>query len=109
MTETEANVRKFLRRADAGEYLKKRYGFCSGKTLAKLASEGGGPSYYRAGNAALYTQETLDEWAVAKIGEQRASTAEHGVKQSPSKRIEALAAEIETEQAERRAAEGHAP
>ncbi|MGJ0533095.1 MAG: hypothetical protein ACR65W_07510 [Methylocystis sp.] len=107
MTETEANVRKFLRRADAGDYIKEKYGFCSGKTLAKLACEGGGPNYFRAGNVALYTREELDKWVLAKIGSQRASTAEHGVRQPPSEtrmsRVEALAREIEAERTEGRA------
>lgn len=104
--ETEA-TRRYLRRAEAGDYLRARYRFCSAKTLAKLASVGGGPSYFRAGNVALYAREALDEWAIAKIGEQRTNTAEHGVRQPPPQtrmaRIEALAAEIEAERREGRA------
>lgn len=108
--ETEA-TRRYLRRADAGDYIKASYGFCSAKTLAKLASVGGGPSYFRAGNVALYAREALDEWAQAKIGKQHASTAEHGVRQpgksapfeNRMKHIEALVAEIEAERREGRA------
>jgi hypothetical protein len=86
-----APERLFLRRAEAGAYLKARYGFCSAKSLAKLATEGGGPEFFKAGNIALYSYAALDVWAVEKIGKSRRSTAE------AMSRIEALAAEIEAE------------
>jgi hypothetical protein len=68
--------RRFLRRAEAGEYLKSTYGFGSGKTLAKLATEGGGPEFFKAGNIALYRHEALDKWAIEKMGAPRRSTGE---------------------------------
>lgn len=67
---------QFLRRKDAGAYLKNTYGFGSEKTLAKLATIGGGPVYRKASNAALYRREDLDAWALAKIGEPQASTSD---------------------------------
>jgi hypothetical protein len=58
----------YLRRKAAGEYLKTKFGFGSDKTLAKLASLGGGPAFHKAGPAALYEPAALDEWALSKIG-----------------------------------------
>ncbi|RTL88156.1 MAG: hypothetical protein EKK29_05885 [Hyphomicrobiales bacterium] len=68
--------RLYLRRKEAGEYLKSAYGFGSGKTLAKLATEGGGPEFFKAGNVALYSYDALDSWAKEKMGAPRRSTAE---------------------------------
>jgi hypothetical protein len=67
---------QFLRRKQAGEYLKEKYGFGSEKTLAKLACVGGGPEFRKAANAALYEPPKLDEWAIAKIGPARCSTSD---------------------------------
>jgi hypothetical protein len=66
----------FLRRREAGQYLRDKYGFGSEKTLAKLASVGGGPRFHKAGVAALYTRADLDAWARAKIGGPQASTSD---------------------------------
>lgn len=66
---------QFLRRKAAGEYLKSTFGFGSEKTLAKLASVGGGPEFRKAGVAALYEPEALDRWAMAKIGAPQSSTS----------------------------------
>ena len=59
---------QYLRRKQAGEYLKSKFGFGSEKTLAKLACVGGGPEFRKAGIAALYEPAKLDEWALGKIG-----------------------------------------
>ncbi len=67
---------QFLRRKAAGEYLKNKYGFGSEKTLAKLASVGGGPEFRKGFGAALYEPSKLDEWALTKIGEPQASTSD---------------------------------
>lgn len=67
---------QYLRRKAAGEYLKSKYGFGSEKTLAKLATIGGGPLFYKATNAALYRPEDLDAWALAKIGKAQRSTSD---------------------------------
>lgn len=68
---------RFLRRNEAADYLRNRYGFGSAKTLAKLATIGGGPQYHKAGQTiVLYTQDHLDEWALAKIGAAQRTTSE---------------------------------
>ena len=66
---------QYLRRKQAGEYLKSRYGFGSEKTLAKLAVVGGGPLFHKAANAAIYRPEDLDAWALSKIGAPQKSTS----------------------------------
>jgi hypothetical protein len=70
----------FLRRRAAGQYLKDRFGFGSEKTLAKLASVGGGPEFRRVGTGphapAIYEPEVLDAWALAQIGQPLRSTAD---------------------------------
>ncbi len=66
----------FLRRKAAGEYLKAKFGFGSEKTLAKLASTGGGPEFRKGFGAALYEPKKLDEWALAKIGAPQTSTSD---------------------------------
>jgi hypothetical protein len=67
---------QYLRRKQAGEYLKAKYGFGSEKTLAKLACLGGGPEFRKAANAAIYEPAKLDEWALAKIGPSQRSTSD---------------------------------
>ena len=67
---------QFLRRKAAGEYLKAKFGFGSEKTLAKLATLGGGPIFHKAANAAIYKPEDLDAWALSKIGAPQKSTSD---------------------------------
>jgi hypothetical protein len=67
---------QYLRRKQAGEYLKSKYGFGSEKTLAKLACIGGGPEFRKAGPAAIYEPPKLDEWALSKIGAPQRSTSD---------------------------------
>ncbi|WP_036285631.1 hypothetical protein [Methylocystis sp. ATCC 49242] len=69
-------TQQFLRRKQAGEYLKSKYGFGSEKTLAKLATVGGGPLFRRAGKAVLYEVESLDIWALRKISAPMSSTSD---------------------------------
>ncbi|HXW71994.1 MAG TPA: hypothetical protein VEK34_11210 [Methylocella sp.] len=66
----------FVRREKAAEYLRAKYGFCSLKTLAKLASIGGGPKMSYAGRLPLYKLEDLDTWALAQISRPVRSTSE---------------------------------
>jgi hypothetical protein len=69
---------QYLRRKQAGEYLKSKYGFGSARTLAKLACLGGGPTMLYAGvRTPLYTHEALDDWALSRIGKPVRSTSEH--------------------------------
>ena len=67
---------RFMRRRLAGQYLKANYGFGSSAWLAKLASVGGGPAFHKAGKTVLYTRETLDCWALARIGRAQSSTSD---------------------------------
>jgi hypothetical protein len=61
------SVPVFLRRKDAAKYIKEKYGFLSEKSLAKLASVGGGPEFRRVGTGKrciiLYEPNALDAWA----------------------------------------------
>jgi hypothetical protein len=68
----------YLRRRQAAEYLKDRFGFGSERTLAKLACIGGGPEFRSAGRIPLYDRASLDAWAQAKIGPLRKSTSDVG-------------------------------
>jgi hypothetical protein len=70
---------RFLRRAAAAEYLKKTYGFGAAQTLAKGVVTGDTPEFHKAGRIVLYTRESLDKWALAKIGGPRRSTSEDEV------------------------------
>ncbi len=67
----------YLRRADAAEYIRRRYGFpCSRQWLAKLAVIGGGPVYRKAGRTPIYLPGDLDAWAASRISGPLRSTAE---------------------------------
>jgi hypothetical protein len=66
---------RFYRRKAAAEYLLKKFGFGAAATLAKLAVTGGGPEYYKAGRMPLYSEDSLDAWALSKIGAPRHSTS----------------------------------
>jgi hypothetical protein len=72
-----------LRRADASAYLKEAWGLSYGpRTLAKLASVGGGPPMEYAGRIPLYpVDDGLDAWAVAKIEPRVSSTSERRARQ----------------------------
>jgi hypothetical protein len=70
---------QYLRRKQAGAYLKDKYGFGSEKTLAKLASIGGGPEIFYAGRLPLYVPEKLDAWAQGKIAAPVRSTSERSI------------------------------
>ena len=67
---------QYLRRKQAAEYLKSKYGFGSASTLAKLACLGGGPKMAYAGRLPLYTFESLDAWIASKLGQPVGSTSE---------------------------------
>ncbi|MGZ3489663.1 MAG: hypothetical protein ACXVBY_22710, partial [Isosphaeraceae bacterium] len=58
----------YLRRAQAADYVRCRWGFpCSQGYLNKLASVGGGPVFRRAGRWPIYIAADLDAWAQSKI------------------------------------------
>jgi hypothetical protein len=68
--------RKFLRRKHAAEYLKERYGFGATRTLAKLATIGGGPVFRKAGTIVLYEPADLDAWALSRLSAPLRSTSD---------------------------------
>jgi hypothetical protein len=67
---------QYLRRKEAGEYLKSRYGHGSPWTLAKLATLGGGPIYRKFGRIVLYDPSDLDSWALARLSAPLRSTSD---------------------------------
>lgn len=71
----------FLRRKEAGAYLKSKYGFCSDRSLGKYATVGGGPEFRKAGpsprSPVIYERQKLDEWALAKISGPCQSTSDY--------------------------------
>ena len=62
------NPSNSLRRKQAAEYLKGRYGVGSVGTLAKLASIGGGPIYIKLGGAVVYDPADLDARLKSVVG-----------------------------------------
>jgi hypothetical protein len=77
----------YFRRRDAAAYLRAKYGFGANKTLAKLASVGGGPRFRMVGRFPVYAPEDLDAWAMARIGEPVKSTSEaRAVLTAPTRR-----------------------
>ena len=66
-----------LRRTEASEYLKDRWGIDRApSTLAKLATIGGGPTFERANRIPLYQPEFLDEWARSILSPPMRSTSD---------------------------------
>ena len=74
---------EFLRRADAAKYVETRHGVpCKPRTLAKLASVGGGPAIHYFGKLPLYKPKDLDAWVASRITGPVTSTADRDQKQS---------------------------
>lgn len=67
---------QYLRCKAAAEYLKSKYGFGAFRTLAKLATIGGGPKFRMTGRFPVYAFEDLDTWALGRMGEPVSSTSE---------------------------------
>lgn len=67
---------KYLDRKEAAEYLRAQGIPCTGNSLQKFASTGGGPTYAIFGRKALYTREWLDAWREEKMSAPRRSTSE---------------------------------
>jgi hypothetical protein len=73
---SDANAR-FLARAQASDYLFRKYGMrCKPSTLAKLATVGGGPVFQRIGRFPAYTPENLDRYAESRLSKEVRSTSE---------------------------------
>lgn len=66
----------YLTRVEAAAYVERRGLPCSPKTLAKLATIGGGPRYQRFGLRAVYTPAALDDWIASRMSAPMASTSE---------------------------------
>jgi len=69
-------LKQYLTRQEAARYLSERGLRVSRNTLQKFATTGGGPEYSIFGNRALYTPETLECWAEARLSAPRRSTSE---------------------------------
>ena len=68
---------QFLRRKQAGLYLREKWGVGSAATLAKLATLGGGPEMvYIGSRIPVYTEESLDAWARSRLSAPVRSTSE---------------------------------
>lgn len=67
---------QYLRRKDAARYLIDRYGHGSPRTLAKLATIGGGPQFRRFGRIVVYDPSDLDKWALSRLSGPLASTSD---------------------------------
>jgi hypothetical protein len=66
-----------LRRAEASEYLRARYGIDhSPQYLAKLAITGGGPRFHKVRRTPIYLISYLDEYAQANTSPPVRSTSE---------------------------------
>ncbi len=66
-----------LRRKEASAYLRDEWGLSrTPKTLAKLATIGGGPPFEKDGRVPLYTPPVLDAWARSQLSPLVHSTAE---------------------------------
>jgi hypothetical protein len=67
-----------LRRIEASEYLESVYGIrYATATLAKMASMGTGPDYYKQGRSPLYPRDALDTWARKRLGSLHSSSSDH--------------------------------
>lgn len=67
---------QYLRRREAARYLRTKYGHGSPRTLAKLATLGGGPEMVYCGRIPLYSEAALDAWAMSKLSGPVHSTSE---------------------------------
>ena len=68
-----------LRRFEVPDHLERVHGLTiANATLAKLATLGGGPPFFKAGRVPLYPIPELDAWAIARLGKLRTSTSDHG-------------------------------
>lgn len=67
---------KFLRRKAAAAYLNNKYGFGTDRSLAKMATTGGGPAFRKFSRFALYEPAALDAWAESRISAPRVSTSD---------------------------------
>ena len=67
----------FLRRSAAAKYLREKYGFGTERSLAKLATVGGGPKFQKMGRLVFYSADALDEWVASRMSGPIGSTSEY--------------------------------
>ena len=80
MGQTYLHPQRLLRRTEAAEYVRERWGYpLAPRTLAKLACIGGGPTFRRASRFPLYDKEDLDAWERAKLTRPVRSTSGYPV------------------------------
>jgi hypothetical protein len=64
----QAGSKPKLRRDAAAAYVRQHHDInCTAGYLAKLASTGGGPPFYRVGGRVEYDPTDLDRWALSRI------------------------------------------
>ena len=68
---------QYLRRKDAGEYLKQTYGHSSGAQPSKTSYAWRRPGISQSRRIVVYLREDLDAWALAKISGPVSSTSEY--------------------------------
>jgi hypothetical protein len=74
----EAMSSKPRTRKEVSEYLSERHGIRrSVQTLAKYASQGGGPSYFLISGKPFYDEADIDAWADSIKSKKMRSTAEY--------------------------------
>jgi hypothetical protein len=81
-----AGRRRNYRRREAAAYIREKHNLpCTAATLATLASRSGGPPFYLFGRIPIYSEEGLDAWVKARMGEPVRSTSEARRFREPSK------------------------
>jgi hypothetical protein len=85
---TNADQQKNYRRREAAAYVREKHNLpCAAATLASLATRGGGPSYRLFGRVPIYSEEDLDAWVEARMGEPVRSTSEaRGASREPHRK-----------------------
>lgn len=66
----------FMRRCDAAAYLKERFNFGSVGLLAKYATTGAGPEFYKIGRLTFYRRADLDAWIHSSLSRPMRSTSD---------------------------------
>jgi hypothetical protein len=76
---------RYLTRPEAAAFLMERFRHGSAKTLARLATTGGGPKFRKSGGRlVLYAESDLIAWGESKLGKLQSSTAQNATKTKPS-------------------------
>ncbi len=70
------DIKRFLSRGEASDYLANLGLPVAKPTLAKYAVTGGGPIYRTFGTRVVYDPSDLDAWVEAKLTTRRRSTSE---------------------------------